>query len=182
MNSLPEALTDPQAPKSPSLFDDSVLELDVYDVMTPGVVTISHDATLDTAVDAMAAHSIHAVLVLGSRTGTALGWITTDGLLGLVAWDADTPATEAITERATTIEPNASVRSAIYALALPGVTRLLVRHRPAGAVEGVITNYDLTAKASPAQSTPSVTASSTITPAPATVPAVAAKRPPRENA
>src|SRR5215207_10820461 len=147
MNSLPEALTDPQAPKRAPLFDESVLELDVYDVMTPGVVTISHDATLDAAVDAMAAHSIHAVLVLGSRTGTALGWITTDGLLGLVAWDAHTPAIEAITERATTIEPNASVRSAIYALALPGVTRLLVRHRQLATVEGVITDFDLTVKA-----------------------------------
>jgi CBS domain-containing protein len=147
MNSLPEAVTDLQARNSPPLFDESVLELGVCDVMTPGVVTISDDAKLDDAVDAMAAHRIHAVLVLGSRADTALGWITTRGLLGLVGWDANTPATEAITERATTIEPNASVRSAIYALALPGVTRLLVRHRQLDTVEGVITDFDLTVKA-----------------------------------
>jgi CBS domain-containing protein len=147
MNSLPEVVTDPEARKSAPLFDESVLELGVCDVMTHGVVTISDDATLDDAVDAMAAHRIHAVLFLGSRAGTALGWITTRGLLGLVGWDAHTPATEAITERATAIEPNASVRSAIYALALPGVTRLLVRHLPLGTVEGVITDFDLTVRA-----------------------------------
>ena len=147
MNSLPEAVTHPLAGKPPLLFDHGVLELGVCDVMTPGVVTIADDATVDDAVDAMAAHRIHAVLVLGSRAGTALGWITTRGLLGLVGWDADTPATEAITERAMTIEPNASVRSAIYALALPGVTRLLVRHRQLDTVEGVITDFDLTVKA-----------------------------------
>jgi CBS domain-containing protein len=142
MSSLPEPVRD-RAP----LFDEGALELDVRDVMTPGVVTISDDATLDQAVDAMAAHRIHAVLVAGRRAGTALGWVTTRGLLGLVGWDAQTPATEAITEQATTIQPNASVRSAIYALALPGVTRLLVRRRPLDKVEGVITDYDLTVRA-----------------------------------
>ena len=142
MNSRPEPLLD-RAP----LYDESALELDVRDVMTHGVVTISENATLDEAVDAMAAHRIHAVLVVGSQTGTMLGWVTTRGLLGMVGSDAQTPATEAITEQATTIEPNASVRSAIYALALPRVTRLLVRHRPLDLAEGVITDYDLTVKA-----------------------------------
>jgi CBS domain-containing protein len=143
MNSLAQDAIDPPAP----LFDEGALELDVRDVMTTGVVKVSDDSTLDEAVDAMAAHRIHAVLVVGTRTGTPLGWITTRGLLGLVGIDGQTPATEAITEEARAIEPTASLRSAIYALSFPGVTRLLVRRRGETAPEGVITDYDLTVRA-----------------------------------
>lgn len=146
VNSLPQAVLDPAAPGTP-LYEEGTLELEAREVMTAGVVTISDDATLDRAVDAMGAHRIHAVLVVGGRTGTALGWITTRGLLGLVGRDALTPVTEAITEQAMAIEPNANVRAAIYALSLPGVTRLLVRRRDLDAAEGVITDYDLTVKA-----------------------------------
>ena len=132
-----------------SLADTSsrALELDVRDVMTTGVVTIPDDSTLDQAVDAMAEHRIHAVLVVGRRAGTALGWITTRGLLGLIGWDEQAAAPDAITEQATAIEPDASVRAAIYALGLPGVARLLVRSRSADEPEGVVTDYDLTVKA-----------------------------------
>lgn len=145
MKSPPEAV--PPAPKHAPLFDETALALEARDVMTPLVVAVPDRASLDQAVDAMGAHRIHAVLVRGERTGTPLGWVTTRGLLGLVGWDARTPVTEAITERVTTIEPTATVRSAIYALALPGVTRLLVRHRPLDRAEGVITDYDLTVRA-----------------------------------
>jgi CBS domain-containing protein len=129
------------------LYDEGALALEARDVMTADVVTVSDDATLDDAVDAMAAHRIHAVLVVGSDTGTPLGWITTRGLLGVIGWPAETPATEAITERATAIEPTASLRAAIYALALPGVTRLLVRKRGETVPEGVISDFDLTVRA-----------------------------------
>ena len=57
------------------------------------------------------------------------------------------PATEAITEEARAIEPTASLQAAMYALALPGVSRLLVRGRDDDAPSGVITDYDLTVKA-----------------------------------
>ena len=143
MNSLAQDAIDPPTP----LFDEGALELDVRNVMTAGVVTVSDDATLDEAVDAMAAHRIHAVLVVGTDTGTPLGWITTRGLLGLLGIDGQTPATEAITEQPKTIEPTASLRSAIYALAFPGVTRLLVRRRESTEPEGVVTDYDLTVRA-----------------------------------
>jgi len=129
------------------LFDTEALALQACDVMTPGVVTISDGATLDDAVDAMAGHRIHAVLVVGTHTGTPLGWITSRGLLGFVGRSGDTPATEAITEQVKAIEPTAPLRSAIYALALPGTTRLLVRRRDSPLAEGVITDYDLSVKA-----------------------------------
>ena len=143
MSSLAQDAIDPPTP----LFDEGALELDVRDVMTTGVVTVPDDSTLDQAVDAMAAHRIHAVLVVGTRAGTPLGWITTRGLLGLLGIDGTTPATEAITEQAKTIEPAASLRSAIYALSFPGVTRLLVRRREDPEPEGVVTDYDLTVRA-----------------------------------
>jgi predicted transcriptional regulator len=54
--------------------------------------------------------------------------------------------TEAITEQVTGIQPDANLRSAIYALSLPGVTRLLVRRRSHDAAEGVITDFDLAVK------------------------------------
>jgi CBS domain-containing protein len=115
--------------------------------MTTGVVTVRDDATLDQAVDAMAAHRIHAVLVVGRRAGTPLGWVTTRGLLGLLGIEGQSPVTEAITEEAKAIEPTATLRSAICALAFPGVTRLLVRHRQSTKPVGVVTDYDLTVKA-----------------------------------
>jgi CBS domain-containing protein len=125
----------------------SGLEVEVREVMTPGVVTIADTATVDDAVDVLAAHWLHAVLVVGSKTGTPLGWVTTRGLLGRVDCDTTMPATDAITERATGISPHASVRAAVYAMSLPGVTRLLVRLGPTEPVQGVISDFDLTVKA-----------------------------------
>lgn len=143
MNSLAQDALDSPSP----LFDEGALELDVRDVMTAGVVTIPDDATLDQAVDSMAAHRIHAVLVVGTLTGGALGWITTRGLLGMLGVDGRTLATDAITEEPKAIEPTASLRAAIYALSFPGVTRLLVRPRGSAEPEGVVTDYDLTVRA-----------------------------------
>jgi CBS domain-containing protein len=125
----------------------SDLNLEARDVMTEGVVTISDAGTLEEAMDAMAEHRIHAILVVGARSGTALGWVNTRGLLGFVGCDPATPVTEAITEQAKSIEPRATLRAAIYALALPGVTRLLVRSRANEEPEGVISDYDLTIRA-----------------------------------
>jgi len=129
------------------LFDDGAVELEVREVMTAGVVTVADGATLGQAVDAMAEHRVHAVLVVGRPDEPPLGWVTTRGLLGLLGSDERMPATEAITEEARAIEPTATVRSAIYALALPGVTRLLVRWRDSAELQGVVTDYDLTVRA-----------------------------------
>jgi len=132
---------------STPLLDDDALELDVRDVMTAGVVTVDDDATLEQAVQTMAEHRIHAVLVVGTRSGTALGWVTTRGLLGHVGSAPTTRVTDAITEDARAVDPRASVRAAIYALGLPGVTRLLVRQRDEREAVGVVTDYDLTVRA-----------------------------------
>jgi len=128
-------------------FAEGALELEVREVMTSGVVSIPDDAMLEEAIDLMGASGVHGILVVGRRTGTPLGWVTTRGLLGLIGIGGGTPLTEAITEEAKAIEPTASLRSAVYALSFPGVTRLLVRRRDEIEPEGVITDYDVTVRA-----------------------------------
>jgi CBS domain-containing protein len=129
------------------MYDSGALTLEAKDVMTPGVVTVSDDATLGEAVDAMADHRIHAVLVVDRESGTPLGWITARGLLARVGCDAELPAIDAIDEKPRCIEPEATLRAALYVLALPGVTRLLVRSRDGAEPVGVISDFDLTVKA-----------------------------------
>jgi predicted transcriptional regulator len=137
----------PEALDSPTLLAESALELEVRDVMTTRVLNVPDDAMLQEAIDLMGAYWIHGILVVGRRTGTPLGWVTTRGLLGLIGIDGGTPVTEAITEEAKAIEPTASLRSAIYALSFPSMTRLLVRRREETEPEGVVTDYDLTVRA-----------------------------------
>ena len=128
----------------PAPLGDELLEREVRDFMTPGCVTISDDVTVEQAAEALAVHRVHAVLVVGAANGTPLGWVTARGLLGWLGRDCSLhSARDAITEHVTAIEPQASVRAAVYALSLGGTTRLLVRRRPHSLPEGVITDFDL---------------------------------------
>ena len=123
---------------------NSLLEREVAEFMTPGCVVISEAASVADAARAMAAHRVHAVLVVGARNGTPLGWITHRGLLGWVGRDRSlVRATEAITEQVRAIPAHESVRTALYALSLSGTTRLLVRSRPNSLPEGVLSDFDL---------------------------------------
>jgi CBS domain-containing protein len=120
------------------------LEMEARDLMTPGVVSIADDASLSQVHRALRAHRVHAVLVVGHRTGRALGWVTARGLL---AWLSDDPslacASDAITERAVTIQPSATGREAVAALGRPQVSRLLVQRHAEALPEGVISDLDL---------------------------------------
>jgi CBS domain-containing protein len=120
------------------------LETAVRDVMTPGVVTIAEDASLVQVLRAVRAHDVHAVLVVGNRHAKPIGWITTDGLLGWVGRDQSLAcARDAISEEVTRIDPLASARDALDALAGPGTTHLLVCRHPDGAAEGVVSAVNL---------------------------------------
>jgi CBS domain-containing protein len=124
--------------------DEDLLEREVSDFMTPGCITISDDATVAQAAEVLAAHHVHAVLVVGALNGTPLGWVTARGLLGWLGRDRSlASARDAITENVTAIPPNERVRVALYALSTAGTTRLLVRRRPHQLPEGVVTDYDL---------------------------------------
>jgi CBS domain-containing protein len=129
---------------------DDLLEREVRDFMTPGCVTISEDATVADAADALARHRVHAVLVVGANNGTPLGWVTARGLLGWLGRDRSLiSAREAITEQVSAIHPHERLRTALYALSLAGTTRLLVRRKPHQSPEGVITDFDLAIAARP---------------------------------
>ena len=112
--------------------------------MTPGCVVISEAASVADAARALERHRVHAVLVLGARNGTPLGWVTVRGLLAWVDRDRSlVPARDAITEQVRAIAPHQRVRVALYALSLAGTTRLLVRRKPNVLPEGVLTEFDL---------------------------------------
>jgi CBS domain-containing protein len=123
---------------------DDLLEREVREFMTPGCVTISEDASVAQAAEALATHRVHAVLVVGAKNGTPLGWVTARGLLGWVDRDRTAArASEAVTEQVTAIDPSQRLRVAHYALSLAGTTRLLVRTKPSLAPEGVLSEFDL---------------------------------------
>lgn len=122
----------------------ALLDREVAEFMTPGCVVISQAASVADAAKAMATHRVHAVLVVGARNGTPLGWITHRGLLGWVGRDRSLArASEAITEQVRAIPAHESLRTALYALSLSGTTRLLVRSRPNSMPEGVLSDFDL---------------------------------------
>jgi CBS domain-containing protein len=125
-------------------YADPLLDREVAEFMTPGCVVISEAASVAEAAKAMAAHRVHAILVVGARNGTPLGWITHRGLLGWVGRDRTLArATEAITEQVRAIRAHESMRTALYALSLSGTTRLLVRSKPNALPEGVLSDFDL---------------------------------------
>jgi CBS domain-containing protein len=123
---------------------NDLLSHEVGEFMTPGCVVISEAASVADAAKAMAQHRVHAVLVVGAKNGTPLGWVTHRGLLGWVARDRRLArATEAITEPVRAIPAHESLRTAVYALSLSGTTRLLVRSRPHELPEGVLSDFDV---------------------------------------
>jgi CBS domain-containing protein len=122
------------------------LETPVRSFMTPGVLTIAEDASLVQVYRAMVLHNVHAVLVVGRTEGRPVGWVTARGLLGWVGRDRSlASASDAITERPSTIEPNASAREALTALSQPGISHLLVCRREDASPEGVVSELDLVA-------------------------------------
>ena len=122
------------------------METPVRHLMTPGVVSIPEDASLLHVYRAMTAHSVRAVLVVGRTEGRPLGWVTARGLLGWVGKDESlASARDAITERATSIDPSATAREAVVALLQAGVSHVLVRRSDDTMPEGVVSDLDLIA-------------------------------------
>jgi len=120
------------------------LEREARELMTPGVVTIVEDATLRQVHRALLAHRVHALLVMGRHGGRPLGWVTARGLLAWLDKDESLAcAREAVTEQPTAVEPSASGRDALIALAQPGVSHVLVQRTPETMPEGVISDVDL---------------------------------------
>ena len=120
------------------------LEAPVRDIMRPGVIVLSEDASVVQAQRSLLAHGIHAVVVLERGSGRPVGWITSRGLLGWADRDAGlATARDAVDEPPVTIEPSASAREALEALERAGATRLLVSRHDDGLPEGVVADVDL---------------------------------------
>lgn len=61
------------------ILDRSAEEIEVSEVMRPGVVTVAEDASVLQARRALQAHGVHAVLVVERSHGRPLGFITARG-------------------------------------------------------------------------------------------------------
>ena len=118
--------------------------MEARDLMTPGVISIAEDASLTQVHRALRAHRVHALLVVGWRSGRPLGWVTVRGLLAWLEADPSLAcARDAITEPAAAIDPGASGREALTALSQPRVSRLLVQRHAEALPEGIISELDL---------------------------------------
>lgn len=131
------------APDRPGV---SPLDREVREIMSPGVMSVVEDASLQQVYRALVAHHVHAILVLGLTDGRPIGWVTATGLLGWIGADASMrPARDAVTEEPATIEPSATAAEAVAVLSRPGISRLLVQRGPGVLPEGVVTEMDLVA-------------------------------------
>ena len=119
-------------------------ETPVRAIMRSGVISMPEDASLRQAMRAMAAHAVHAVLIVGARDGTPLGWVTARGVLAWLTRDAAlAPAAIAITEPAVCIDPTASAVNVVRVLAETGAMHLLVAYQPDVPPQGVVGELDI---------------------------------------
>jgi CBS domain-containing protein len=122
------------------------LDAPLRELMRPGVIALADDASLHQAERAMVSHGVHAVLILGSRSGQPLGWVTARRLLGLVDRDPVlTSVRNAITQDVVSLRPGATAREAIAALAGSDASYVLVSKREGCVPEGVVSELDLLA-------------------------------------
>lgn len=122
------------------------LDAPVSHAMNSGIVAISESATLEGVYHALVSHRVHAVLVVGTARGTPLGWATAKALLEYADKDRSlVSATDAITERANSIDVRASVRDAISMLGELGTNHLLVVESDGQFPVGTISDLDLAA-------------------------------------
>jgi CBS domain-containing protein len=120
------------------------LQTPIRHIMRPGVVTIAEHASLLQAKRAMVAHRIHAVMIVAASDGRPLGWVTASSLLQWLDRDLSTiDASHAVTERARTIEPDATARDALELFVSTHAGHLLVSPAAGGPAHGVVAPIDL---------------------------------------
>ena len=120
------------------------LDREVREVMTPGVVSIPSDASINHVYGAIAAHEVHAILVVDRKSSVPLGWVTAGGLLHWALHGTHHHTVgQAICEPVHTVSPSDTVRDAAEILLRPGVSHVLVSHHGDSAPEGVISDVDV---------------------------------------
>lgn len=129
----------------PGISVGEFIETPIRDLMNPGVVAISADASLRAAYRAMAYRRVHAVLVI-APDGRPLGWVTARGLLSHVERDTSlTDIRDAISEEALTIVSSASVAEAIELMQASDSSHLIVVRQPGSFPVGTISDLDIAA-------------------------------------
>jgi CBS domain-containing protein len=123
---------------------DSRLGSRARDLMTPGVIAISEEASVAQAERSLLSHGRHGVLVVARDTGRPLGWVTARGLLSWLQRDKQLArARDAITEPAVSVHPFDSPTDVIELMDRENVGQVLVSHDPGEAPEGVIAVLDI---------------------------------------
>jgi CBS domain-containing protein len=142
----PDLLSKPDPHSGDHLRPPDHLDVEVRDVMTPGVVTIPEDASLHQAFRALVAHRVHAVLLVGNSSGKPIGWISARALLPWAMQDESLAcARDATIQDAVSVEPGATIREALKQLERPGVEQLLVCRQAGQPPEGVLSALDVVA-------------------------------------
>jgi signal-transduction protein with cAMP-binding, CBS, and nucleotidyltransferase domain len=121
------------------------LDTQVSEVMHRGVISLPATATLVDVATTMRDNDVHAVLVTGGD-GSALGWVTSRGMLHNHArdWTAEASARDAITEAAGSVSPASTLADAVTVFMVTGATHILVA-APGEAPVGVLADSDLVA-------------------------------------
>lgn len=137
-------------PKGRVVSSGDFLEAPVHELMSPGVIAISENASLNDVYAALAVHDVHAMLVTDANGGRPLGWATSKGLLAFAEGDTSILcARDAITQEPHSIQHGSTVRDAIEALSAADTTHLLVVHGTDGFPVGTISALDLAAFLAP---------------------------------
>lgn len=122
------------------------LDVAVRKAMNSGIVAIAEGASLDSVYHALVSHRIHAVLVVGAKNGTPLGWATAGGLLAHADEDRSlVSARDAITEEPHEIGMRETVRDAIAMLSEMNTTHLIVVEQKGSFPVGTISELDVAA-------------------------------------
>lgn len=117
----------------------------VRDVMSPGVVAVSGEATVGECAEAMHARRTHAVLVINPATREPLGWVSQRGVLMHILEDPLlTLASASVSQEPEWVDPTATVEEAARRMQSEELTHLLVGE-PGSIAEGVISSWDVVA-------------------------------------
>jgi CBS domain-containing protein len=115
----------------------------VRDVMSPGVVAVSGEATAGACAEAMHARRTYAVLVIDPSTREPLGWVShRDVLVHILEDPLLTLASRSVSEEPAWIDPSATVEEAARRMQRDELTHLLVGE-PGTIAEGVISSWDV---------------------------------------
>jgi len=115
----------------------------VRDVMSPGIVALSGEATVGACAEAMHGRRTHAVLIIDPSSREPLGWVFHRDVLGHIREDPlTTLASAAVSHEAVWIDPMSSVEEAAQRMQDEDLTHLLVGS-PGAIAEGVLSSWDV---------------------------------------